>query len=207
MNQKEAELKCSKEFLNELITHQVIEPRGTGKFVINTKPNLRGEMLQIPIYYVEIEEKDSIDNNDDTDKPELNIKQGEKIKNIKDVYALYRLCFPTNIEEAVGKEDNNGRSLRSGNKEKIMKKLKDRLDEGYLVENIINAVKYEVWWRTTEAKRTGDNKLQYMRGMEAWINDTENLDSMVERSLKSTEFQNLINNKLSDEPKRQVKLY
>jgi flagellar basal body rod protein FlgF len=58
-----------------------------------------------------------------------------------------------------------------------------------------------------ESKKTNDNKLQYMRGMESWINDTENLDSMIERSLKSTEFQNLINNRLPDEPKRQVKIY
>jgi hypothetical protein len=96
---------------------------------------------------------------------------------------------------------------RSGNKDRITERLKKRMDEGYDIENIINAVKYEVWWRVNESKKTNDNKLQYMRGMEAWINDTENLDSMIERSLKSTDFQNLINNRLPDEPKRQVKIY
>lgn len=203
MNQKEAELKCSKEFLNELISHQLIEPRGNGRFVINTKPNLRGEILQIPIYYVNEEVGD-----DNNESPELSIIQPKsKYKDVKDVYSTYRLCFPTNIEEAIGKDNADGRSLRSGNKEKIMKKLKERMDDGYDPENIINAVKYEVWWRKNEYKRTGENKLQFMRGMEAWINDTENLDSMIERSLKSTEFQNLINNKAPDEPKRQIKIY
>ena len=134
-------------------------------------------------------------------------ENGMKNKSIKEIYLLYRACFPTNIEEAIGKEDDAGRSLRSGNKDRITERLKKRIDEGYDVENIINAIKYEVWWRVNESKKTNDNKLQYMRGMEAWINDTENLDSMIERSLKSTDFQNLINNRLPDESKRQVKIY
>lgn len=205
MNQKEAELKCSKEFLNELISHQLVEPKGNGKFVINTKPNLRGEILEIPIYYTE-SDVDS-NQNEENQTVELNSKPGKKYEDIKELYAAYRVCFPTNIEEAIGRENNDGRSLRSGSKEKIIKRLKERITDGYDAETIINAVKYEVWWRTNESKRTGDNKLQFMRGMEAWINDTENMESMIERSLKSTEFQNLINNKLTDEPKRQIKIY
>jgi hypothetical protein len=198
-----AEIKCSKEFLNELISHQLIEPKGNGKFVINTKPNLRGEVLQIPVIYVENETEKT-----DSEPSEISIKESSiKNKSIKEIYLLYRACFPTNIEEAIGKEDDTGRSLRSGNKDRITERLKKRMDEGYDIENIINAVKYEVWWRVNESKKTNDNKLQYMRGMEAWINDTENLDSMIERSLKSTDFQNLINNRLPDEPKRQVKIY
>jgi hypothetical protein len=198
-----AEIKCSKEFLNELISHQLIEPKGNGKFVINTKPNLRGEVLQIPVIYVENETEKT-----DGEPSEISIKESSiKNKSIKEIYLLYRACFPTNIEEAIGKEDDTGRSLRSGNKDRITERLKKRMDEGYDIENIINAVKYEVWWRVNESKKTNDNKLQYMRGMEAWINDTENLDSMIERSLKSTDFQNLINNRLPDEPKRQVKIY
>jgi hypothetical protein len=200
-----AEIKCSKEFLNELILHQVIEPRGNGKFVINTKPNLKGDILQIPIQYYEIEQEVNLF---DIEPDEISIKQSSnKTKNIKDWYMLYRNCFPINIENAIGKENNDGRSLRTGNKDKIMKKLKERMDDGYDIEKLINSVKYEVWWRINESKKTGDNKLQFMRGMEAWVNDTENLDAMIERSEKSTEFQNVINNKSSDEPKRQVKLY
>lgn len=198
-----AEIKCSKEFLNELISHQLIEPKGNGKFVINTKPNLRGEVLQIPVIYTEHEDQTTED-----DSSGISVKESSlKNKSIKELYLLYRACFPTNIEEAIGKEDDTGRSLRSGNKDRITDRLKKRIDEGYDMENIINAVKYEVWWRVNESKKTNDNKLQYMRGMESWINDTENLDSMIERSLKSTEFQNLINNRLPDEPKRQVKIY
>ena len=198
-----AEIKCSKEFLNELISHQLIEPKGNGKFVINTKPNLRGEVLQIPVIYTEHEDQVTGD-----DFSGISVKESSlKNKSIKELYLLYRACFPTNIEEAIGKEDDTGRSLRSGNKDRITDRLKKRIDEGYDIENIINAVKYEVWWRVNESKKTNDNKLQYMRGMESWINDTENLDSMIERSLKSTEFQNLINNRLPDEPKRQVKIY
>jgi hypothetical protein len=198
-----AEIKCSKEFLNELISHQLIEPKGNGKFVINTKPNLRGEVLQIPVIYTEHENQTTED-----DSSGISVKESSlKNKSIKELYLLYRACFPTNIEEAIGKEDDTGRSLRSGNKDRITDRLKKRIDEGYDMENIINAVKYEVWWRVNESKKTNDNKLQYMRGMESWINDTENLDSMIERSLKSTEFQNLINNRLPDEPKRQVKIY
>lgn len=198
-----AEIKCSKEFLNELISHQLIEPKGNGKFVINTKPNLRGEVLQIPVIYTEHEDQTTED-----DSSGISVKESSlKNKSIKELYLLYRACFPTNIEEAIGKEDDTGRSLRSGNKDRITDRLKKRIDEGYDMENIINAVKYEVWWRVNESKKTNDNKLQYMRGMESWINDTENLDSMIERSLKSIEFQNLINNRLPDEPKRQVKIY
>jgi hypothetical protein len=199
-----AEIKCSKEFLNELISHQLIEPKGNGKFVINTKPNLRGEVLQIPVIYIDDHNELTNSDNDST----ITVKEnGMKNKSIKEIYLLYRACFPTNIEEAIGKEDDTGRSLRSGNKDRITERLKKRIDEGYDVENIINAIKYEVWWRVNESKKTNDNKLQYMRGMEAWINDTENLDSMIERSLKSTDFQNLINNRLPDESKRQVKIY
>ena len=190
-------LECSKDELNNLISHQIVEPRGDNKFVINTKPNLVGKTIQIPIEYVNVESS-----GDDL------IEKNVTVKNVEDWYTEYRKSFPIDIEKAIGNEHSEGTNLRTGKKDKIIKKLKDLAEVGYDLNNVIAAVKYEIWWRVNETIKDGkkDNKLQYMRRMEAWINDTENLDTMIERATKSNDFQKVLNGNNGTEPTRKVKI-
>lgn len=192
-------LECSKDELNELISHHIVEPRGDNKFVINTKPDLVGKIIQIPIEYVNVESSDD----KLIEKNTTNIN-----KSIEEWYVEYRLSFPNDIEKAIGNEEDDGANLRSGKKDKIIKKLKELAESGYDLSNIVDAVKYEVWWRISDTVKDGkkDNKLQYMRRMEAWINDTENLDTMIERATKSTDFQRMLNGNNGPESTRKVKV-
>jgi hypothetical protein len=45
-------------------------------------------------------------------------------------------------------------------------------------EDLLNIMLYEVNWRKTVSKRINDNKLTYMSGLTAWLNDYENIHGM-----------------------------
>ena len=108
-------------------------------------------------------------------------------KTIEEWYKDFRQAFPTDINKLLG-YSSEGSSLRSGNKVKIKSKIKELIKSGYNMESVITAVKYEVWLRTNESKKTANNTLMYMKRMGSWINDTGNIDTMIERSIQSTEF-------------------
>ena len=192
-----AKLICSKEYLDNLISHKIVEPRGNGKFNIITKPNLVGESFNIPIEYVD---EETI-----VDEEASKTKSTKITKSIEDWYKEYRLCFPTNILEEIGKS-GEGSSLRRGNKKTIIKRIKERINDGYDMDSLIKAAKFEVWMRKEQSKKTGENKLEFMKRMEAWINDTENIDTMIERMTASKEFQLHLDGK-SEGPARKINLY
>lgn len=179
----EVKLICSNDSLNELIKHQIVEPQGKDDFILNSKPNLKGEMIQIPI---------KVENGISTNESVIS-KKSKEHKSIEDWYKDFRKAFPIDINKELGKLDE-GVSLRSGKKDKIISKIKEYANDGYELETIVNAVKYEVWFRTNQSKKTGENKLEFMQRMGAWINNTENLNSMIERMLESNDFKKHMSN-------------
>lgn len=176
-------INCSLDYLNELIKHQIIEPKGNNRFVINTKPNLRGEIHQIEVLYSENKMSEG----------KINKTTKTEIKTIEQWYEEFRKAFPNNVTTAIGKL-GDGTNLRSGKKDKIINSLKELIKNNYSLENVVMAVKYEVWFRIKESKRTGDNKLEYMQRMGSWINNNENLNSMIERAAESKEFKKYLEN-------------
>jgi len=173
-------LHCTEEFLNNLIQNNIIEPRGDGVFMINTKPDLKGNIFQIQTTCSRVAASSNVEIDDNNSK------------SIDEWYTEIRNCFPTDINKELG-IDEEGQNLRTGNKKKVVKRIKEHISEGYSLQAIVNAIKYEVWNRKKQST-PDENKLQFMRRMEAWLNDTNNMDTMIERSLASTEFQQFINN-------------
>ncbi|NRB64693.1 MAG: hypothetical protein HRU40_16975 [Saprospiraceae bacterium] len=170
------ELKCTKEELNYLIKNNVIEPLSNNEFILYTKADLRGENHKFKVTYT-IGNIATVRN-----EQVVNIE-----KTIEEWYKDFRQAFPTDINKLLG-YSSEGSSLRSGNKVKIKSKIKELIKSGYNMESVITAVKYEVWLRTNESKKTANNTLMYMKRMGSWINDTGNIDTMIERSIQSTEF-------------------
>ena len=174
-------LLCSDEELNQLVKHNVVEPINHSTFALNLKANLLGECMRI-----EIETSNNISYVDKTKE-----QVSDKTKTIDEVYNEIRVIFPIDTLAPFGRE--GGRNLRSGGKDKVMSNIKKLKELGYNLQSIINAAKYEVWYRIS-ASNAQENKLEYMTALLAWLNNTANIDAMIERSLNSVEFTNTLTN-------------
>ena len=51
-----------------------------------------------------------------------------------------------------------------------------------------------------------DNKLEFMQGLEAWLNNTSNVEAMIERSISSNEYKLTMNINDKQGTKRKIKL-
>ena len=187
-------LICTEEFLNEMIKESIIEPQGDGEFVLYSKQNIKGESFPINITC-------------DITVDQLLVKE-EKVdnssKNIDQWYNLIRVEFSTNVGRHLSKD---GRNLRSGSKTRIKKNIQALIDQGINLTAVIEAIKYENWWRIKQST-VGDNKLAFMQGLEPWLNNIANIEAMIERSQESNEFklsQNIINND-GKRTKRKIKI-
>ena len=188
-----SKLVCTEEFLNELVKQSIIEPQGDNKFILYTKANLIGECYPITI---------NCDLN--TTAESISITEN-KSKSLEEWYDLIRVEFPTNAGAHLSID---GRNLRSGNKTRIKKRIQTLIEESYNMEAVQNAVRYEVWFRV-KASQVSDNKLEFMQGLEAWLNNTSNVDAMIERSMESNEYKiamNIHNNGDTQGTKRKIKL-
>lgn len=186
-------LICTPEFLDDLIKESIIEPQGNGEFRLYTKANLKGYSYPIDItcdHNVEYTEvKKVIDNS---------------IYTLDQWYNLIKEEFPTNAGKHLSID---GRNLRSGTKSRVKKNIQKLIDESYNLTAVIQAIKYEVWFRIKES-RVGDNKLDFMQGMEPWLNNTSNIDAMIDRSNESNEFKLAMNINSNEQQgtKRKIKL-
>lgn len=189
-----SKLVCTKEFLNDLVKQSIIEPQGNNEFILYTKANLIGECYPITI---------SCDVN-------TSVKAGNKFadnnsKNLNEWYDIIRVEFPTNAGAHLSID---GRNLRSGNKTKIKKRIQALIEESYNMEAVQNAIRFEVWFRV-KGSTVNNNKLDFMQGLEAWLNNTSNIDAMIERSQESNEYKiamNIHKNNGDKGPERKIKL-
>lgn len=173
------QLICNTDELNTLIQASIIEPQGNGKFILYSKADLKGHSYTINV------------STDTTSTVQENVSKtvNNSIYTTDKWVTLIKEEFPVNTGKLFGKE---GRNLRSGNKARMTKLVQKLIDESYNMTAVINAVKYEVWWRI-KASTITDNKLDFMKGVEVWLNDTSNIDAMIERSQESNEFQMSLN--------------
>lgn len=111
----------------------------------------------------------------------VNSKQSDE-----EIYKLYRDAFPTDINLEIG-YGKGGISLRTGNKAKIISKLKQLIDSGITIQEIVAAVKLDISDKkqATLNRKDGENQLIYMKRMESWINQTATIESLIDR-LKNT---------------------
>jgi len=173
------QLICNTDELNTLIQASIIEPQGNGQFILYSKADLKGHSYALNV---------------STDTTSTVSEKVSKITN-NSIYTtdkwvtLIKDEFPVNTGKLFGKE---GRNLRSGNKGRMTKLVQKLIDESYNMSAVVDAVKYEVWWRV-KASTISDNKLDFMKGVEVWLNDTNNIDAMIERSQESNEFQISLN--------------
>ena len=174
-------LLCSDDELNKLVKHNVVEPINHSTFALNLKANLLGECMRI-----EIETNNNISYVDKTKE-----QVSDKTKSVDEIFNELRDVFPIDTLVPLGRE--GGRNLRSGRKDKILAHIKKHTETGYDLQSIINAAKYEVWYRVN-ASNSNENKLDFMQGLEAWLNNTDNIDAMIQRSLNSVEFTNTLAN-------------
>lgn len=100
----------------------------------------------------------------------------------EEIYKLYRDAFPTDINTEIG-YGKGGISLRTGNKVKIISKLKSLIDSGTTIQEIVAAVKLDIndKKQATINRKDGENQLMYMKRMESWINQTATIESLIER--------------------------
>lgn len=214
-------LTVSKEEFKILLESKTLEYLDKNLYRLNIEKSTRHNVEYIKVE-INIEEKNEDNTNDKTIKEEdlvvnrfhneipktpeekalIAVEEKRISIDIDVIYKAYKDAFPNNINVLLGLK-TDGPSLRTGNKEKIVTKLKKRIAEGYDINDIIEAVKYEVWYRKTESLKKKDqnptsnleviNSLQFMQRAESWINNTENIDTMIERSKLSLEYKNSSN--------------
>jgi len=189
-------LKCSKEDLNNLIKECIVEPRGNNAFIIYTKSDLKNNSFPLLVEYLE-------DNNEDSIVNELESINSNSTKTLEKWYKEFRESFPNNASKHLGIDD--GTNLRTGSKVKIKKGLQKLVDEGYSLQDVINAVKYEVWFRIKQSTGS-ENKLEFMKRMQTWVTDINNIEVMIERSKNSVDFQQSINMENDQISKRKINL-
>lgn len=187
-------LICTEDFLNQMIKESIIEPQGDGAFVLYSKQNLKGESFPITVTCDNtvdptIVKEDKVDNSS---------------KTIDQWYNLIRMEFTTNAGHHL---NTDGRNLRSGAKTRIKRNIQSLIDQGINLESVIEAIRYENWWRIKESS-VGDNKLAFMQGLEPWLNNTANIEAMIERSVESNQYKlhrNISNND-GTRTKRKIKI-
>jgi len=161
-------LKLSDDEREDLIVKKILGISSNGKEAIVTK-GLDGRIVEIEL-------------------------EGEEIvavttKNtLEELYLSLRQEFPTDtLKHIFG--TSGGVNLRQGKKDSILKSLKELLLE-YTAEEIIMAAKYEVLSRTNRSKKSNKDELEFMKRLGTWVNDTTNIDAMIERMMADTTLTN-----------------
>lgn len=119
------------------------------------------------------------------------VKPISNLISIDDYYEELHNIFRRNVE-LKNIPNSSTRSLRSGNKAKNKEKLKSILPGFNNDPNrILMACYYEVYQRVKGSYDLSKNELQYMRGTEAWLNNTSNIEAMYDRAIKDEQFKEL----------------
>lgn len=161
-------LKCTKEELNTLIKKCIVEYNGLTYSLLTKEYN--GSSIELSIDFEEVSGLYT----------ETKISSKTNVS-VEDAYALIRKAFPVDINSFFAMR--GGRSLRTGRPQKCKEHIKTLMAEGLTPQNIVSAIEYEVETRVSRSTPR-DNQLQYMQGMEAWLNNSENVRTMYECSLE-----------------------
>ena len=193
-------LIVSEEELNDLIDSRAIEDckkigNGDGTelmvFTLNIS-SLTGN-LKCPVIVGDVENgfEIKLDNLEEVTENKERVKPISNLISIDDYYEELHNVFRRNVE-LKNIPNSSTRSLRSGNKAKNKEKLKSILPSFNNDPNrVLMACYYEVYQRVKTSYDLSKNELQYMRGTEAWLNNTINIESMYDRAVKDEQFKEL----------------
>ena len=102
-------------------------------------------------------------------------------------YKEYQHCFPTDINKLL-KIDDEGISLRTGKPASIILSLQKLEEAGFDLNDVFEAARYEIWFRTQRSLESNTNELQYMGRSASWCNQTGNIETQIERSKESIKY-------------------
>lgn len=105
-------------------------------------------------------------------KEKIKQKVAEKVKESEDLFEKFWEEFPrTATFEFKEKHFQGDRALRTGKKSEMKAKFNSILSKGeYTGQQIIDALKYEVYQKKEQSFKTGQNKLTFLNAMPAWLN-------------------------------------
>lgn len=195
-------LIVSEEELNDLIDSRAIEDckkivneNGTDLMVFTLNISSLTGNLKCPVIVGDVNsfeeiKLDDLDVSTVTESKER-VKPISNLISIDDYYEELHNVFRRNVE-LKNIPNSSTRSLRSGNKAKNKEKLKLILPSFNNDPNrVLMACYYEVYQRVKTSYDLSKNELRYMRGTEAWLNNTINIESMYDRAVKDEQFKEL----------------
>lgn len=124
---------------------------------------------------------------------------------LEELYNELRKEFPSDTLKHIY-NTSGGANLRSGKKSIIKKRLAEIALE-YSPEDIVLAAKYEVYTRTKKSKLSATDELQYMSRLVTWVNNTNNVEAMIERFKADNEFLNILNHNNNDTRTNRHRIY
>lgn len=94
-----------------------------------------------------------------------------------DDYQKVKNAFPTlsEFKKLQPNDESNATNKRYGNDDSCKRSL-SKLLQKFSIDEIINAVRYEV------SNKAAQRKLQYMSGLQPWLNNTSNVEVVIEES-------------------------
>lgn len=157
-------LICSQKEAEHLIKLGVLKVKAKDEYYIETKPNIIGEIHMILV---------SVSNEIEANSGCLDVDRFLK-------------AFPTPLESKnmlVAIDGFMSRSLRSGVKDKMQKKLNE-LSKKYSPDEILGMVAYEVKKRVESSLINNRNELQYMQAAGSWLNNDANIEALYEECIE-----------------------
>jgi hypothetical protein len=175
MEEVKTKLVITKEDYDMLLTGCAIVPRGDDTY------SLRVNIDNTDIaYYIDISDVIFSTFEDEQHSSDIIIRKKTTYssKELKTTYETFKSNFPTTdrhhnfVKSRVLRVDPGKKAF--GNYKKLIS------DYNIKPEDILNAMQYEVWWRCKVSLKDGKNRLTYMQGMAAWLNNVENVKTQLE---------------------------
>lgn len=159
------------EALDKLIRLKLLRPIGKNEYLFCPADGI--EITIASASYNDI--PDNIESKNSITKDNKKIK----IKQLNEEFMSFIKDFPTT-------DAHNGfpksRDLKKDSGNTAFTRYRTlREDYQFEAEDILNAMKYEKYWRIKQSLATNENLLKYMRGLSAWLNDKINIMTQLEQ--------------------------
>jgi hypothetical protein len=169
-------LVTEREF-KKLVSNNFIEPLGKGNYRLRAQ-GINGTSIDINI---------NIETNEEI--PKTLGTFSEKI--IEDNYKKFKQAYPSTDKFA---HFSTTRPLRNGKDISNMASYMILIEsKNFKFDEILKAMKYEVWWRKKASMDSDENKLSFMKGMESWLNTPENITLQLSEMENDEVYKELIN--------------
>jgi hypothetical protein len=162
------------DFLNNLIVKKILRPVNNNKYVLT----IDNENIEL---YVSLNDyKKELQKELDKSFKEIETKKTNKYSSseIKKKYEEFVSSFPTTDKHS---NHSKTRNLKTDSGKKGLSRFTEIVNKYDIdPDSIIKAMNYEVEWRKKASLNSKDNKLTFMKGMAAWLNDVVNIKTQIE---------------------------